>query len=122
MANIVIVDDEPLLLKVMGKMVQSMGFTVSSFSNPNDALEYIEDNGEECALIIVDKNMPEMNGILMAETIKKMIVTTPLLLSTGESDALEMDDELFELFSGVIQKPYQKSQLEDIIHTILEQK
>ncbi|KMQ65943.1 chemotaxis protein CheY [Chryseobacterium sp. FH2] len=59
----IVVDDEPLAIALLGSYVQKVPFLelVSSGENPIEALDYIQNN--ECDLVFLDIQMPELTGI-----------------------------------------------------------
>ena len=65
---IVIIDDEPITLKQLRRILEKEGYRVAAFSNPLRALQEIEK--EPCHLVISDVMMPFMNGIDLMTRIK----------------------------------------------------
>ncbi|MCJ8154495.1 LytTR family DNA-binding domain-containing protein [Chryseobacterium sp. SSA4.19] len=59
----IIVDDEPLAISLLESYVQKVSFLELVFSteNPIEALDYIQKN--ECDLVFLDIQMPELTGI-----------------------------------------------------------
>lgn len=60
MKRILIVDDEPHVVRVMRMALEKAGYTVEEAGNGQQALERIRDNPPD--LLISDIDMPRMNG------------------------------------------------------------
>jgi DNA-binding NtrC family response regulator len=59
--NILVVDDEPSIVQMCVKVLQSQGHTVQGFTKAADALAHLET--ETADLLVVDYKMPELTGI-----------------------------------------------------------
>lgn len=59
--NIVVLDDEPSIVQMCVKVLQSQGHAVQGFTRASDALTHLE--GEAADLLVVDYKMPELTGI-----------------------------------------------------------
>ncbi len=79
--KILIVDDDPIVLKSLGKMLEMNGYAVTCASDGRTALEIIERNGQD--IILSDINMPEMNGFELLEMVKEKSPTSAFIIITG---------------------------------------
>ena len=52
-----------------------MRYTIVSFFNPVEALNYFNQNPTNCALVITDYGMPQMSGLDLIKKIRKKIET-----------------------------------------------
>lgn len=59
---ILLVDDDPDILKLYSDYLRLNGFKTIHFDNPFTALEYLEDNISNCSLVITDYKMNGMSG------------------------------------------------------------
>ena len=59
--KIVVVDDEPTIVLMCRRVLESQGHTVSGFTNVHAALSQLET--EAADLLVVDYKMPELNGL-----------------------------------------------------------
>lgn len=80
-SNIVIIDDEPITLKQLRRILEKEGYQVSAFSNPQRALQQIETS--PCHLVITDIRMPAMNGLELMTRVKARYPDTEVILITG---------------------------------------
>ena len=66
--RIMLVDDEPDIVAVFKKGLESKGFQVDVFIDPEEALEQFKPNLYDC--IVTDIKMPKMNGFQLYRKIK----------------------------------------------------
>jgi DNA-binding NtrC family response regulator len=59
--NIVVLDDEPSIVQMCVKVLQSQGHAVEGFTSAADALAHLERAAAD--LLVVDYKMPELTGI-----------------------------------------------------------
>lgn len=69
MANILIVEDEPSLQKAYQLVLTAHGFEVGTASNGEEALNKLNDFNAD--LILLDMNMPKMNGLEFIKTYRE---------------------------------------------------
>jgi two-component system sensor histidine kinase/response regulator len=75
-ANIFIVDDNPSNLKVLEDMLRQQGYEVRSFPRGRLALAAAMNNPPD--LILLDVNMPEMNGYEVCERLKSTVALSEI--------------------------------------------
>lgn len=81
-ANILLVDDDPRVLDVVGELLSLDGHTVSRFRSAAEALSWLE-GGARPDLIITDLGMPEMDGNSFAKASKQAFPDIPIVMMTG---------------------------------------
>jgi two-component system, LuxR family, response regulator FixJ len=84
-ATVLIVDDDPSTLRSLKRLVVAAGFCAKTFDRPSALLAGAIPRSNAC--MVVDVNLPEMNGIEMCETLKSTARGLPTILITGRSDA-----------------------------------
>ncbi len=93
--NIIAVDDQEFNLLVLEEMSAQIGFTVTSFIDPREALEYLRETSVD--MMITDYMMPQIDGI---ELIERARVLQPDLISvmvTAVSDNNELKVRALEV-------------------------
>lgn len=108
MLNILLVDDEQDLLRLIQKYFEKNGLYVRAYTSPLLALEEFmkntDNNGYD--LVISDFRMPGMNGIELATLIRKMNKDIPIILMTAY-DAIDTDPFIIKFLNieYIITKP-----------------
>ena len=68
MSTILVVDDSPVIQRLLSLTLQRAGYHVLAVSNGQEALERLGDTAIDLA--IVDLAMPEMDGLTLLQTIR----------------------------------------------------
>lgn len=71
MKRILIVDDEPHIIRILKLSIENAGYAVDAAYNGEQALAYLQTHQPD--LIITDIDMPRMNGREFCQHIKKTI-------------------------------------------------
>lgn len=91
--QIIIVDDDKDLLQLLTLAFESKGFKVIGFEKGSDALKAFHDQKilRESALLILDRLLPDMDGLDILKQLNKEIHLPVLILSvlSAEKDVLE---------------------------------
>ena len=111
LGKILIVDDEQMVTKTIVMLLGLEGFSnVASFNNPNEALDYLNNN--EVDLIISDFIMPQMDGIVFLEKAKKIQPDVTTILLTGYADKKNAIKAINEIgIFKYIEKPWDNNNL-----------
>lgn len=80
-ANLLLVDDDPGLLKLLGMRLSSEGFRVSTAESGPEALKVL--NKEKIDLVISDLRMDEMDGMALFAEIQKTHSGMPVIILTA---------------------------------------
>ena len=108
--NILYVDDEEKTLEQTEKLLRGLPAAqeVSEFASPMEALAFAKTHSFDAA--VLDINMPEMNGLLLAEALREIRPGVPVIFLTAHP---EYALDAFRLHaSGYLVKPAAKEQLE----------
>ncbi|MDP3919331.1 MAG: response regulator [Candidatus Omnitrophota bacterium] len=82
--TIVVVDDEPDLLEVMGDYLGSIGFKMIPAATGAEGLKVVKDNKPN--LVLLDVRLPDMDGLDVLKAIKAAVPETIVILTTGIDD------------------------------------
>lgn len=121
--TLLVVDDEPMLLTMLGKMLSSKGYRVLTAENADDALQQIEVVGDRIDLFISDNMMPGMSGRQMAMEIRRRRPDAGILMCSGFTPARESEREISlpqDERIVAIQKPYQRRELLTHVRRLLD--
>jgi len=108
MAKAFVVDDSRAVRMILSRILTGLGFEVSQASNGKEALELIEAEQSPVQLVLVDWNMPEMNGLDLVKNLRRHreFESMVIVMVTTES---EMDHMLAALEAGAneyVMKPF----------------
>lgn len=85
MASVLLVDDEPLVMKLLARMLEAMGLTARFATNGFEALE--EAAKEPPSLILTDYYMPGLTGVEFAAALATNgLKICPVILMSGDDD------------------------------------
>jgi len=113
MKKVLSVDDSGVMRRIIGRCVDMLGYGFLEASNGLEALDVIEKNHQDIALIILDVNMPEMDGFEVLARLKAHAVfkALPVMMLTTES---ERDKIIKAIQAGAVNyicKPFQQDDL-----------
>jgi len=82
--TVLIVEDDPSVLRSLGRLVRSAGFVVRTFESPGALLR--SDIPKTAACLVVDVNLPEMSGVDLCDVLAATGRSLPAILITGHAD------------------------------------
>ena len=82
--TVFVVDDDPSVLKALGRLVRSAGLEVELFASPEDFLDRYDQNVPGC--LILDVAMPNITGLEMHQTLIEKGSELPVIFLTGHGD------------------------------------
>ena len=87
--RIMVLDDEPFMLKLLARMLTNLGFaSVSTCDNGRGALALIDNIQSPTDLILLDINMPEMDGVEFVRHLVEHHYRGSLILVSGEDERI----------------------------------
>ncbi|MEH2048631.1 GGDEF domain-containing response regulator [Nostoc sp.] len=106
--NILVVDDTPDNLRLLAKMLELQGYTIRKSLNGRMALQAAERHPPD--LILLDINMPEMNGYEVCQQLKASKITNHIpIIFISALDQINDKLQAFELGGqDYITKPFQE--------------
>ncbi len=104
--SILVVDDDPLLLRMTQIVLDGLGYRVLLASSGRQALELIAAEDGKLELVVLDLRMPDMDGMTVLREARGRFPRLRVLLVTG----FATDNVLQALAEsgavGVLEKPY----------------
>ena len=119
--TILLVEDEPTILKMTTKLLESLGYDVLAIGTPEEAIQLVGERVDEIHLLLTDVIMPEMNGRDMAEKLLSIYPHLRCLFMSGYTSDVMVLRGILDEGVGFIQKPFSKRELASKVRSILEQ-
>ncbi len=82
--KIIMVDDSKLVLSMLQEALATLPLNIKSFTNPEQAL--LELGKTDFDLLILDLDMPKLNGVQFLKAMKENKINLPVMILTGEKD------------------------------------
>jgi len=117
--TILLVDDEPGVLRLCYQILNLDGYRVLQATSGEEALRLLQQNSEGLDLALLDVIMPGMNGIELAKRIQAIYPDTPIILMTGygphEIARVVGDNNPYR----IIWKPFKADSLRRMIENVI---
>ncbi|MCK9520564.1 MAG: response regulator transcription factor [Dehalococcoidia bacterium] len=110
------VDDEPSVLRLVELELMVQGFRVMAACNGEEALQLIEDQRPDVA--VVDVVMPRMSGLELMSHLKERLAI-PVILLTAKTSAQDKVRGLEMGADDYIEKPFVPEDLSDRVHAVV---
>lgn len=116
---VLVVDDEPQILKAAQDLLEAHGYKVITASDGAEALAIFTRESRHIAVVLTDVMMPVMKGLVFLRCLRKAGHKTPVIISTGQSEKVS-PAEIRELrVQKVLLKPYNSGALLRTLHNVL---
>jgi EAL domain-containing protein (putative c-di-GMP-specific phosphodiesterase class I)/FixJ family two-component response regulator len=119
--RILVLDDEPLMLKLLSHMLVNLGFTqVTTCTTGRSALEEIDNANDRPHIVLLDINMPEMDGLEFVRHLVDRCYTGSIILISGEDERMmQTTESLVQAHSlstlGYLHKPFNLKNLSSLL-------
>lgn len=115
--KVIVVDDEPRILKRMKRMVEEQGEVweiIGAYSDGMEAIENIEEKSLAFDLLLTDVQMPEITGLELINRLKDKMSFESIIIS-GFDDFLYLQSAIKEGVSNYLLKPVHREQLKEVL-------
>jgi two-component system chemotaxis response regulator CheY len=119
--KIIVVDDSLVMRKIIVNVVESLGYEGVHATNGQNLLEILGQCGDEVGLVLLDWNMPGINGIEALKTMQKnsRLRAIPVFMVSTESEDVKVEEALASGAKGYLSKPFTPEELATKIKDIL---
>jgi two-component system cell cycle sensor histidine kinase/response regulator CckA len=121
--TVLIVDDEPAVLRLIADLVRNAGYEVLQADGGDEALAICESRDCCIDLMISDVAMPQMNGRALAECMNRRYPGVPIIFVSGYPESVQLLSGLtargFEQGYTFLEKPFKKEALLKAIKAVL---
>ena len=117
--HILVVDDEPDIAKVIADGLRRMGYTVTTTTDPREALAIFTAQAATIDAVLSDLSMPHLSGAALGRRMLDLRPDIPIVLFTGYSAELSPDEARAAGFRAVLNKPMSLAVLAESLHRVL---
>lgn len=117
--RVMLVDDEPEVLRLVSSMLKDMGFEVVSCLGGTQAVTEYRRNSSDYDLVILDMVMPDQSGADTFSALRRLDRRIRVLLASGKATDEEIAQILDRGAMGFLPKPFSSHQLRDKISGIM---
>ncbi len=121
MLTILVVDDDPEESAIIEVFLKSLGHDSVAFNEPVKALHSLQKQEIQPEILIVDLNMPEINGLDFIRKMREFGWDLPTILTCTDPDRDLLNEVLDMGLGEILHKPIQKSELEQELQEIIEE-
>jgi FixJ family two-component response regulator len=104
-----LLDDDPSVLKGLGRLFASVDLDTETFTDPGKFLAYARTHRP--AVVLIDVHMPQMNGLEVQSRLRKISPSTRVIIFTGKDDPLVRSAALNAGASAFLAKPLDDEEL-----------
>ena len=104
-AHILVVDDEPGIARLCERLLTHAGYSVTSFTNPQAAIDFAAQN--QVDLLLADIRMPEISGFDLIGQIQQHQPDVAVLIMTGFGTMETAIQALQQGVDGLLLKPFE---------------
>jgi CheY-like chemotaxis protein len=117
--TILLVEDEPVVRKLVHEILSMNGYTVLEAIQGNDALRLFAEQRGQIDLLLTDVMMPGMSGRELAQRITTAQPQTKVLFMSGYTDDAVLRHGAFDAEIAFIQKPFKPVALAQKVRELL---
>jgi len=117
MRSLLIADDQPGIRLLLSEVFQREGYTTYLATNGIEALQMMKDAQLEC--ILLDMEMPGMNGVEVLKTLKCDWPDVPVIMMTAHTE-VELPDTILEDVVRLFTKPFDIFEVLEAVNQVFE--
>ncbi len=115
MSKAMVIDDSRAIRLILANTLSELGYEVCQAANGKEALDVLRKERGSVSLILVDWNMPEMNGLDFVKHVRSnpQFSSVPLMMVTTETEMHQMVKALEAGANEYVMKPFTKEIIAD---------
>jgi signal transduction histidine kinase/ActR/RegA family two-component response regulator len=119
--HILFVDDEDALVGAGKRILERLGYIVTTKTSPGEALAAVRDQPGKFDLVITDLTMPGMDGTKLGGQLLQLQPHLPIIITTGYSGVMTAEKVRELGFRELLSKPSTVRTLGETVHRVLRQ-
>ena len=115
--HVVLVDDDPSVRQALKRLLRIVGFQVTTYASADEYLSSPNPERQDC--LILDVQMPGLNGLELQKVLTSMRTPLPIILMTAHPDE-DLQTRAMEMGAvGFLEKPFDDQALIELIDKAL---
>lgn len=108
MSKVLIIDDSRAMRQIIGKIMKQLGFEIFEAGDGKEGIDQLEQHKDEVELVLVDWNMPVMNGYEFVQAVRAQdeFANHKLVMVTTETEPTQMAKALMAGVDEFVMKPF----------------
>lgn len=115
-----LVEDEPTLARLFGLVLTDAGYAVTCCADGAEALQTFRESPNSVHVVLSDVTMPRLSGDELADAVREIRPTVPIILMTGYSRTLTPERVRALGIAAVLQKPVGIDDLVGAVESVFE--
>ena len=116
--KLLLLEDDMALNETIVDYLENLGFGVVAVYSGNDALDAIYETNFD--LLLLDVNVPDINGFEILKSLRKQDITTPAIFITSLNSMSDLENGYDSGCDDYIRKPFALKELKLRVETILK--
>jgi PAS domain S-box-containing protein len=118
--SILFVDDETMIVDIVQRMLESLGYRVTARTSAMEALDVFKTDPDSFDLVVTDMTMPKMTGLDLAEKIFQIRQDFPIVLCTGFDVTMNEEKIAEHGLQDIIYKPILRRNMATVVRKVLD--
>lgn len=117
--SVLLVDDDEDIVLIAKDLLEYMGHCVTACCSASDALEKFSQNEGSYDLVLTDYSMSRMTGIELSSQLRKVRANIPIVIMTGNDQAIPEDALNQVSINAIISKPFRSDEITATIRRVM---
>ena len=120
--HILLVDDEDYIIRIETKMLERLGYQITSTTDSAQAFELFAARPDRFDILITDMTMPGMTGVELSKRVLEITPGFPIILCTGFSENMDESTARQIGIRALLMKPIILSDMAGAVRKVIDQK
>ena len=118
--DLLVVDDETVFREILKEIFDDLGYTVHCCTDGSEAVAFYREHRSTNQVVILDMNMPKMNGLQCFRRLKEINANVKVIISSGYGENNDRATMQSEGVLAFVQKPYRAADLAKKIKELMD--
>ncbi|MDC0357927.1 response regulator [Oligoflexia bacterium] len=117
--HIMLLDDEQSVMRALQLLLKAVGYQVTAFHVPEEAISFLEqEHGQGIDLIVCDLRMPKTNGLAVLKQARQFCPAIPFVLMSAHADIADVKEATQLGAAGFLAKPFSPDQFHELVEEL----